>query len=769
MTPASPIASPPRVLVSYSHDSDEHRDRVLALSNRLRREGVDCIVDQYEQAPPEGWPTWCNRQIEKADFVLVVCTNTYLRRFRKEEERGRGLGVTFEGHIITQELYDAQGSNSKFIPIVFSEEDWIYLPNTLKGGARFKIDQQYDDLYRLLTNQPRTPMPGLGVLKAMQKFEPLEELAGKPKGPEEGPAEYDVFISFNSDERDEVRKLALELQGASLRVFWDEWSLPPGADWVVRLSEGLLRSKAFAIVIGKSGLGGWQQREISVAFDQQVKKKYPVIPVMLRGCAGAKAVAELAFLPTNTWVDLRSEPKDKEMFRLVWGITGKRPPDHKETEHPPDPRVNRSTESALSELCSTLESDNVTYSRSFNSKGPTAPAADARTLRSPCSKRVFLCHSNGDKAKVREFYHRLSQDGVNPWLDEEDLLPGQAWEPEIRKAVKSSAAVLAFFSSTSVSSAGYVHKEIQLALDVADEQPPGTIFLIPARLEECEVPERLQHIHWVDLYQANGYEKLLRTLKTQGLLNPTVAAAPVLEAASLPKPRAVSRRQVDLRPVRTNPKNGLTYVWIPPGHFRLGCSEGDSGCVESEKPAHDVEITRGFWLSLTPVTQAAYEKVTGKTPSRFKGNDLPLERVSWEQARDYCAAAGGRLPTEAEWEYAARGGIAAARYGSLDDIAWHRGNSSDTTHTVGQKVANRFGLHDMLGNVWEWTADWYGDYQSRESRDPQGPLSGTEKVLRGGSWLNNPAFLRASNRYSLEPGIRHSNIGFRCVWEQRFP
>ena len=206
------------------------------------------------------------------------------------------------------------------------------------------------------------------------------------------------------------------------------------------------------------------------------------------------------------------------------------------------------------------------------------------------SRRVFLCHSKGDKAKVREFYHRLGKDGVNPWLDEEDLLPGQIWEPEIRKAVKSSAAVLAFLSSKSVSAAGFVHKEIKLALDVADEQPPGSIFLIPARLEECDVPERLQHIHWVDLFHPNGYEKLLRTLKAKGLVNRSEVA---------PRPRSVSDE--DLSP-RTNPKDGLT---IPAGRFRMGCSEGDGECQDDEKPVHDVEISRGFWLGQTPVTQAA--------------------------------------------------------------------------------------------------------------------------------------------------------------------
>src|SRR6266568_6694830 len=107
-----------KVFISYSHDSDEHKDRVLELSDRLRGDGVDCRIDQYEQSPAEGWPQWCDRQIEKSIFVLVACTKIYLHRFNGEEEPGRGLGGTWEGHIITQELYNAQGKNTKFIPIL---------------------------------------------------------------------------------------------------------------------------------------------------------------------------------------------------------------------------------------------------------------------------------------------------------------------------------------------------------------------------------------------------------------------------------------------------------------------------------------------------------------------------------------------------------------------------------------------------------------------------------------------------------------------------
>jgi formylglycine-generating enzyme required for sulfatase activity len=154
----------------------------------------------------------------------------------------------------------------------------------------------------------------------------------------------------------------------------------------------------------------------------------------------------------------------------------------------------------------------------------------------------------------------------------------------------------------------------------------------------------------------------------------------------------------------------------------------------------------------TLVTQAAYQRVTGKTPSSFKGNpQLPVETINQEEAQNYCRAVGMRLPTEAEWEYAARGGTTGARYGNLDEIAWYSANSGNKTHEVGQKRPNDYGLYDMLGNVWEWTSDWYEQ--------------GKTVTLRGGSWGNNPRGVRASGRNRDEPGGRSVHFGVRCVGE----
>jgi formylglycine-generating enzyme required for sulfatase activity len=197
----------------------------------------------------------------------------------------------------------------------------------------------------------------------------------------------------------------------------------------------------------------------------------------------------------------------------------------------------------------------------------------------------------------------------------------------------------------------------------------------------------------------------------------------------------------------------------------MGCSPGDTECRDDEKPLHEVTITNGFWIGQTPVTQAAFQRVMGANPSYFRGADLPVEQVTWDQSRSYCQLVNGRLPTEAEWEYAARAGSTGGRYGDLDAIAWWGSNSGQTTHPVAQKLPNAWGLYDMIGNVCHWTADLWGPYYGGGQTDPLGPSNGGGRVGRGGSWLHGKTvWFRASSRYGQGTGgFRFNNLGFRCV------
>jgi formylglycine-generating enzyme required for sulfatase activity len=233
--------------------------------------------------------------------------------------------------------------------------------------------------------------------------------------------------------------------------------------------------------------------------------------------------------------------------------------------------------------------------------------------------------------------------------------------------------------------------------------------------------------------------------------------------------------------VRTNPIDELNYVWIPPGNFMMGCSPGDSECSNEENPSHGVTISKGFWLGQVPVTVGTYKRFTGVTgrqmpaaPSFNKAwtnENMPIVGVSWDDAQAYCGWMGGRLPTEAEWEYAARAGSTEIRYGSIDEIAWYSNNSSAQTHEVAQKRPNAWNLYDMLGNVWEWVDDWYDEnyYTESPGNDPRGPSAGQARVLRGGSWFNNLWNVRLSSRKCSDPGYRYNYAGLRCVWEVGSP
>jgi formylglycine-generating enzyme required for sulfatase activity len=242
--------------------------------------------------------------------------------------------------------------------------------------------------------------------------------------------------------------------------------------------------------------------------------------------------------------------------------------------------------------------------------------------------------------------------------------------------------------------------------------------------------------------------------------------------------------------VRENPRDGLKYVWIPPGTFTMGCSPGD-GCYYNEKPAHAVTISKGFWIGQTVVTVRAYKRFTAgagqqmpPAPSFNSGwtnENMPIVNVNWNDAQAYCQWSGGRLPTEAEWEYAARAGSTEARYGPLDEVAWYINRSggikefSDAlaagTHEVAQKRANGFGLYDTLGNVWEWVNDWYdaGYYQDSPSQDPPGPSSGQARVLRGGSWMTSAREVSVSGRLYFPAGRDDNIFGVRCVGEANSP
>lgn len=223
----------------------------------------------------------------------------------------------------------------------------------------------------------------------------------------------------------------------------------------------------------------------------------------------------------------------------------------------------------------------------------------------------------------------------------------------------------------------------------------------------------------------------------------------------------------------TDDLNGikLEMVYLPGGKFMMGSEKYDS-----EKPPHEVTIP-AFYIGKFQITQAQWKAVMGdKVKPDFKGDDLPMESVSWEDAKEFCqklqqlTKKAYRLPTEAEWEYACRAGTSGDYAGNLDEMAWYGSNSDNKTHPVGRKKPNAFGLYDMHGNVWEWCEDvWHDSYKGAPT-DGSAWLSGGDsslRVLRGGSWLNNRGNCRSAHRGRIEPGNRNVNVGFRVVVSSR--
>jgi formylglycine-generating enzyme required for sulfatase activity len=407
---------------------------------------------------------------------------------------------------------------------------------------------------------------------------------------------------------------------------------------------------------------------------------------------------------------------------------------------------------------------------------------------------IFISYAREDLGTARRLAAELQRRGWSVFWDRR-IPAGRRFAEVIAQQLESAKCVIALWSAAANSS--------DWVLDEASEALERNI-LTPARIEAVKPPMGFRRIHAADLIGWNGEEA---HEGFQQLLEDIAQYAPATVCeVKVDEPKAGE--------VRINPADGQPYVWIPPGEFQMGCSPGDDECFDDEKPSHAVRITRGFWLGQTPVTVGAYkrfcemtrmpmpdEPVIGQRKLNPGWSDLdpPMVMITWTEAKSYCESwAKGRLPTEAEWEYAARAGNTASRYGDLDSIAWYADSSGSKQldsvrawerdagrdpakyssilerngngiRRVKQKQPNAWGLYDILGNVYEWVQDWYREscYQTLPSPalDPKGPQSGTMRVVRGGSWNVFPRYVRASNRGRGGPEVRDVSIGFRCVRE----
>ena len=252
------------------------------------------------------------------------------------------------------------------------------------------------------------------------------------------------------------------------------------------------------------------------------------------------------------------------------------------------------------------------------------------------------------------------------------------------------------------------------------------------------------------------------------LNEPPTSAATAARPAGSVDPASESRKFTN--------SAGMVLVPISAGDFVMGSPETEEGRYDEEEQQHRVTISRRFFMTATEITQTQWTKIMGRNPSFPQGDDLPVNKIKWHEAVEFCRKLSEmehrryRLPTEAEWEYACRAGTVTPYYfGSsatdLKDFAWFAANSEETVHPVATKEPNKWGLYDMIGNVSEWCADWRGDYPTEPVVDPIGTQNGTSRILRGGSWDSEPVICRSAARFAESPDFAYMDMGFRVVLE----
>ena len=292
----------------------------------------------------------------------------------------------------------------------------------------------------------------------------------------------------------------------------------------------------------------------------------------------------------------------------------------------------------------------------------------------------------------------------------------------------------------------------------------------------------------------NGYESEEGTVKLKASA-PSNIQITLSKEATATQQSVVSQPIVAQQPVVQTPvtnsdnitipvKDGISIdmVRVEAGTFTMGATPEMENPSEDEKPPHQVTLTNNYYIGKYEVTQALWQAVMGNNPSGYKGDNLPVEQVSWDDCQEFISQLNRitgktfRLPTEAEWEYAARGGKKGrgCQYSgsnNLSDVAWYKDNSDSKTHAVGSKQANELGIYDMSGNVCEWCQDWYDSYSSSSQVNPTGANSGSYRVFRGGSWDHTAGIYRSSyrhgltpnGRYDIAPGSLFNNLGLRLV------
>ena len=400
--------------------------------------------------------------------------------------------------------------------------------------------------------------------------------------------------------------------------------------------------------------------------------------------------------------------------------------------------------------------------------------------------RCFISYSwEGDEhsAWVRKLATRLRECGIDAILDQFHCAPGMDLTRFMERSIRESAFVLLVCTPTfarkadaGVGGVGYEKTIVTGEIFAGEERETKFVPLLRQGDTKEALPSYLKSRLFVDFREDASFERKLEDLLRHFYGEPLYSPPPVGPRPTF-EPRPVAPAPAEVVGPREFTNNlGMRFVLLPSGTFVMGSPRDEEGRSDDEKQ-HEVIIGKPFHLQTTQVTQGQWKRIMKDNPSDFKkcGDDCPVENVPWQDAQAFISklneVEGGkqyRLPTEAEWEYACRA-ESTTRFcfgddeAELGEYAWYRANSKRTTHPVGQKEPNAWGLYDMHGNVWEWCQDWYGAYPEGRASDPRGRTSGESRVVRGGSWFNGAGYIRSANRGKCRPDYRDYNIGFRLA------
>ena len=397
---------------------------------------------------------------------------------------------------------------------------------------------------------------------------------------------------------------------------------------------------------------------------------------------------------------------------------------------------------------------------------------------------VFISYKSEEKELADRIKSFLEQHGVKWWMAPDSLnqVGTQDYSNDIYRAIRGCSCLIFAVSSSSLSSK-WVNREVRYALDKC-EKPiiPFVVIPVPERVQE-ENPLYITMMLEKQILNGDGtwdMEKVLMPYLHRVFGVGGVIEAPLKQTASSSDltSSSMTERIAGMTTIVTLPGGAeMEMIYCPPGEFLMGSPESESGRRDDEVQ-HCVKLTKGFWLGKCPVTQAQWKSVMGSAPSHFKGNELPVETVSWHDCQDFIKKVNAskdcivRLPTEAEWEYACRAGTATPYswgctlngdrancdgchpYGTSQ-----KGTYAKETTPPGRYGANPWGFFDMHGNVWEWCSDWLG--RRRGTVDPIGPASGSSRIRRGGSWFNGASDCRAAFCDYADPADKSDNTGFR--------